>query len=80
MNLTTIAERLLAKLPNRLAERLFGGASKIPTVRRIMESEYEEMLASAPIARPSAETPVFAELPQQPIARGALIAEIAALA
>ena len=80
MNLTSITERLLAKLPNRLAERLFEGASKIPTVRRIMESEYEEMLASAPIARPSAEHPVFAELPQQPISRAALLAEIAALA
>ena len=57
MNLPSTAQRLLEKLPGRLATPLYRAANRVPAVRRALDREYEEMVAAAPIARPAAEVP-----------------------
>ncbi|MCP3973849.1 MAG: aspartate aminotransferase family protein, partial [bacterium] len=69
MKLTDISERILAKLPPRLAEAIYGGAQKIPKVQRLLESEYEEMLATTPIEHPPGDFPTYGHIPSEPVAR-----------
>ena len=59
MNTTDQARRLLQKLPPRLASALIGGAQRIPKVRNVLDAEYEAMLDAAPVARPTADVPVY---------------------
>ena len=62
--MTTFTERLLGRLPSRAAEMLFRNATRLPSIRRTLEAEYEAILASAPRAEPAADVPVFTELPE----------------
>jgi glutamate/tyrosine decarboxylase-like PLP-dependent enzyme len=80
MNLTDLSERFLTKLPPRLADAVFGGAKRIPKVRRMLEAEYEDMLRVAPEAGPAGDHPVFDRIPAQPLPRDKIIATITALA
>ena len=48
------AQRLLQKLPRRLATPLYRAANRVPAVRRTIERDYQEMLAEAPAVRPAA--------------------------
>ena len=64
VDLTHIAERLLERLPPRAADVVFRGAARFPPFRRALEAEYESVLASAPLARPVGEVPVFTRLPE----------------
>ncbi len=79
MSLTTLAERILSKLPARAAEAIYGGARRIPRVRRLLESEYTEMLDSAPIPNVSGDT-VYEAIPVTPLSRDEIIAAVTALA
>lgn len=74
MRLTDISERILAKLPPRLAEAIYGGAQKIPRVQRLLESEYEEMLAAVPVEQLSGDQPTYTDIPREPVARADIIA------
>lgn len=74
MNLTDISERILAKLPPRLAEAVYGGAQRIPKVQRLLESEYEEMLAAAPLEQPAGDHPTYGHIPLEPVARTEIMA------
>lgn len=74
------AERLLARLPERLAGALYGGMRRIPKVRALMDTEYESMLAAAPMPRPDPAVPVYDRLPEQPVDRNRIIDDIATLA
>jgi len=80
MNLTQLSERVLAKLPRRLAEALYGGARRIPKVQRLLEAEYDDMLASAPIEQPAGDHQVFDHLPERPISREGILAAMSSLA
>jgi sphinganine-1-phosphate aldolase len=80
VSLTSIAERVLARLPSRLAESLYGGAQRIPGVRRLLESEYAELLDSAPTPHPAGNHTVHDKLPRQPLGRDEIVAEVTALA
>jgi sphinganine-1-phosphate aldolase len=80
MDLTAFTERFLAKLPSRLAGLLFGGARRIPKVKRLLEAEYEEMLESTPGATPPGGHDVFARIPEQPLSRDEIIAAVTSLA
>lgn len=80
MSLTNIAERALGWLPSRLAESLYGGAQRIPTVRRLLESEYAGLLESAPAPHPPGDHEVHGRLPRQPLGRDEIVAEVTALA
>jgi len=74
------AQRLIEKLPPRLAAALIGGANRIPAVRATMESEYETMLDVAPISRPEADVGVHAHIPPTGLDRDVIIADVTALA
>lgn len=80
MNLTDISERVLAKLPSRMAEALYGGAQRIPKVQRMLEAEYQEMLTAAPAEQPPGDHPVYDRIPPQPLDRADIIATISSLA
>jgi glutamate/tyrosine decarboxylase-like PLP-dependent enzyme len=80
MNITSLAERVLARMPRRVAEALYGSARRIPPVRRLMDAEYEELLGSAPPARPVGEHRVYQRLPAEAVDRTAIIAELTSLA
>ena len=80
MSLTAKSEQILSKLPPRLAEALYGGAQRIPKVRRMLETEYEEMLTAAPLDQPPGDHPVYDRIPEQPLPRDEVLAAIAALA
>jgi sphinganine-1-phosphate aldolase len=80
MSLTDISERVLSKLPSRLAEALYGGAQRLPKVRRMLETEYKDMLAAAPLEQPHGDHPVYDRIPEQPLSRSDVLAIIAALA
>ena len=51
MDFVSLSQRMLEKLPPRLATRLHRGATRIGWVRRALDEQYEEMLAEAPGAR-----------------------------
>ncbi len=80
MNVTSLAERILAKLPPRIAEALYGSARRIPPVRRLIEAEYDEMLGAAPIERPAGAHKIYQRLPAESLDRVAIIAELSSLA
>lgn len=80
MNLTSLSERILARMPARLAESLFGGARRIPRVRRLLESKYVEMLESAPVARPEGNHPAFDRIPENPVDGDEILGTIASIA
>jgi len=80
MSTTDRARSLIDKLPPRLASALINGATKIPSVRATMESEYESMLDAAPVTRPTADVAVHAHIPASGIERDAILTDIAALA
>ncbi|MCP4303684.1 MAG: aminotransferase class V-fold PLP-dependent enzyme [bacterium] len=80
MSLTDKSEQILSKLPPRLAEALYGGAQRIPKVRRMLESEYEEMLAAAPLEQPPGEHPTFARMPEQGLPHDEVLGAVEALA
>jgi glutamate/tyrosine decarboxylase-like PLP-dependent enzyme len=80
VNLTELSERVLAKLPPRLAEALYGAARKIPKVRRLLETEYQDMLAGAPIERPRGDYPVFDRIPDSAISREEILGAVSSLA
>ncbi len=80
MNLTNLSERLLGKLPARFSDAVFGGARKIPRVRRMLDAEYEEMLADAPLDPPAGDHPSYDHLPGDAIDRGEIIRIIGELA
>jgi len=80
MNLTSLSERILARLPARFAESLFGGARRIPRVRRLLECEYTEMLESAPVERPAGNHPTFDRIPEDPVDVDEILRTIASMA
>ncbi len=80
MNLTERTERFLGRLPRRLSDTLFAGASMIPRVRRQLEAEYNDMLAAAPIERPAGDHATYDHIPQVPLGRSEILDTIAALA
>ncbi|MEA2001553.1 MAG: aminotransferase class V-fold PLP-dependent enzyme [Actinomycetota bacterium] len=80
MDLRSSTERVLAKLPPRLAEAVYGGVRRIPKVHRIMESEFEEMLAAAPIERPAGNHRIYERLPEQPLQREEILSSLSSLA
>jgi glutamate/tyrosine decarboxylase-like PLP-dependent enzyme len=80
MSTTDQAKKLLDKLPPRVASALIGGAQRIPKVRGMLDAEYEAMLDAAPVARPTADVPVYRMLPKEGVDRDAIIDDIAALA
>jgi glutamate/tyrosine decarboxylase-like PLP-dependent enzyme len=79
VNLIDIAERVLGKLPTRVSEAVFRGARRIPTVNRLLESEYSGILESAPIPHPSGQ-PAYVTIPDEPLTRDEILAEVTALA
>lgn len=79
MNLITLSERILSKLPSRLADAVYNGAKRVPRVRRLLESEYTELLESAPVPHPAAGT-TFAAIPERPLSREEIIDVVGALA
>ena len=80
MNLTDLAERFLGKLPPRVADAFLGGATRIPRVRRMLESEYEEMLQIAPEAGPPGDHPIYDHIPPEPLSPDAILETIKSLA
>jgi glutamate/tyrosine decarboxylase-like PLP-dependent enzyme len=80
MDPASIAQRVLGKLPRRLAGGIYRGARKLPHVRRIIEAEYEAMLAAAPPSATKADVAVFARLPSAPRSRQEILDDVAALA
>ncbi|MCP3984092.1 MAG: aspartate aminotransferase family protein, partial [bacterium] len=80
MNLTALSDRFLRKLPPRITNALFGGARKIPKVRRMLEAEYEEMLGDAPLEPPQGDHPVFDRIPAEPMIHDEILRTLAALA
>ncbi|MEN8238266.1 MAG: aminotransferase class V-fold PLP-dependent enzyme [Actinomycetota bacterium] len=74
------ARNLIDRLPPRLASALIGGAAKIPKIRDVLDSEYDAMLEAAPVVRPNADVPVHTHIPKAGIDRGAIVADVAALA
>ena len=80
MNLPSTAQRLLQKLPRRLATPLYRLAGRIPAVQRTLEREYQAMLADAPAARPAGDVPAFARLPETPPSPEEILAYARALA
>ncbi len=79
MNLTELTERILGKLPRRLADALYGGARRIPRIQQRLEAEYEQMLAAAPI-EPTDGGASFRRLPDQPLRPDEVLAALTALA
>ncbi len=75
MNLTSLSERYLGKLPPRIIESLFAGARRIPKVRRMLEAEYDEMLEAAPMVRPTGT--VYDRLPATPLDRDEVLQQMA---
>ena len=80
MSTSDKAKELIDKLPPRLASALIGGAQKIPKVRSILDAEYEAMLDAAPVARPTADVPIYRRLPETGVDRDKIISDVAALA
>ena len=72
--------KLIDRLPRRVAAALIGGATKIPSMRATIESEYESMLAAAPVSRPDADVSVHTHIPASGLDREAILTDIAALA
>jgi sphinganine-1-phosphate aldolase len=79
MDLIELAERILSKLPTRLAETIYTGARRIPKVSALLESEYAGILDSAPVPNLPGET-AYVAIPEQPLSRDEIIAAVAALA
>ncbi|HEX9762471.1 MAG TPA: aminotransferase class V-fold PLP-dependent enzyme [Acidimicrobiia bacterium] len=79
MNLIALSERILSKLPPRMAEAMYRAAQRVPRVRRLLESEYADLLESAPVPDPAADT-VFATIPERPLSRDEIIDKVTALA
>ena len=80
MNLASMSRRMLGKLPPRLAARVYRGARRISRLRRVMESEYETMLADAPGATIETEIASYARLPATPRSRDDVLADMTAVA
>lgn len=79
MNLIDIAERVLSKLPGRASEAVYRGVRRIPKINRLLESEYAGILASAPVPQPTGAS-TYAAIPEQPLSRDEIMAEVTALA
>ena len=80
MKATSLSERVLAKLPPRIAEATYAAMRRVPRARRLMESEFETMLESAPIDRPPGKHGIYSHLPREPLERSAILAELASMA
>ena len=80
MNLTDLSERILSKLPSRVAEAVYSGSQRIPRVGALLEDEYAGMLEAAPAPRPDGDHPVYTQIPKHPISRQAIIAAVTTLA
>ena len=80
MSLESMSQRLLEKLPRRIATRLHREAKRIPAVRRTLERQYHDMLADAPAPQPAADVPVYRRLPAASRTHEDILRDIAALA
>ncbi len=67
MNITDISDRFLNRMPRRWSSALYAGARKFPRLRRMLEDEYEEMLADAQLEQPGDDYPVFDRIPSTPM-------------
>ena len=80
MNLTSMSDRVLGKLPRSIAGALYRGASRIPQLRRRLEEEYRSMLAKVPEVEVGADVPTYTSLPAEPRPRPEILADLAAIA
>jgi len=79
MNLTSMSDKVLGKLPGGVAGAVYRGASLIPGLRRRLDKEYESMLASVPGVEVGADVPVYTKLPNEPRSRDEILADIGAI-
>lgn len=80
MNLTSLAERLLSRLPARVTETLFGGANRIRAVRRLLDDEYRRLLDSAPLPAPDPDLVTHDRIPERPLDRDDILATATTMA
>jgi glutamate/tyrosine decarboxylase-like PLP-dependent enzyme len=80
MSFGSMAQRMLEKLPPRLAAGVYRGARRLPPLRRAIESKYESMLEHAPGGGVAADVAVYSRLPEAPRSRDNVLADVAALA
>ena len=80
MDLTSMSDKVLGKLPGSVAGAVYRGASLFPQLRRRLDKEYESMLASVPGVDVGAEVPAYTKLPTEPHSRDEILADIAAIA
>lgn len=73
MNLGSVAQRLLAGLPPRIADAVYGSTARIPPLKRLLDTEYERMLSSTPVPHTSGDLPVFTTLPRRPVEHVAVL-------
>jgi len=79
MNLTSMSDKVLGKLPGGMASAVYRGAALIPQLRRRLEKEYESMLASVPEVELGADVPTYTALPAEPRSHQEILADIAAI-
>jgi glutamate/tyrosine decarboxylase-like PLP-dependent enzyme len=80
MSFMSTAQRLLERLPSRLATPLHRAAGRIPRVRRALDAQYDELLEVAPVAQPRVEVRVFRELPAHARSHEQILEDLTALA
>jgi len=80
MDFVSLSQRMLDRLPRRLATRLHRGATRIGWVRRALDEQYEEMLADAPGAEPAFELPAYRILPAAGRSHSDILCDMEALA
>ena len=80
MDFVSLSQRLLEKLPTRVATRMHRGATRIGWVRRALDEQYETMLADAPGAEPAVELPTYRTLPPVGRSHEDILSDITALA
>jgi glutamate/tyrosine decarboxylase-like PLP-dependent enzyme len=80
MSLGSMMQRMVAKLPARVATGVYRAAQRLPKVRRVIEAEYESMLRDAPGAEIEIDVAVYHRLPATARPPDEVLAAVAALA
>lgn len=80
MNLTTLFEQLLRRLPPRLADTAHRRAARLPKVGRLLEAEYDRMLDRAPAPQVTGEQAAHSRIPTEPLDHAMIIATLTAMA
>lgn len=80
MNLGSTARRLLERLPSPVASAAYRISRRMPVMRRMIDEEFESLLAGAPVPHPRVHVAPHPRLPRSGLARDEILDDVSRLA